>query len=238
VLDTWRAPTDNDRGGKWDLSYWSEHPSRWRPSVNQKQIAPDHIQVTAAGEFYTQTYDIYADGEIAVKAEHLPVRDKVPMMPKFGTELVVAPGLERLRWYGRGPVETYVDRKFERVGIYESSVDAEWVEYSRPQENGNKTDVRWFELASADGTTLRVETLGAPLSVRATHFLKRDVEAADYSFKLKRRPEIYLNVDGMQMGVGGIDSWSGNAYPLPQYRIDAAAAHSFAYRIIPGSAAQ
>ena len=73
------------------------------------------------------------------------------MMPRFGTELVVAPGLENLAWYGRGPKETMIDRDFERIGVYRSTVDKEWVEYMRPQENGNKTDVRWVKLTNAAG---------------------------------------------------------------------------------------
>ena len=60
-------------------------------------------------------------------------------------------GLERIAWYGRGPAETYIDRAFERVGVYSSTVADQWVEYSRPQENGNKTDVRWVELTNARG---------------------------------------------------------------------------------------
>ena len=73
------------------------------------------------------------------------------MMPRFGTELVVAPGLENITWYGRGPKETMTDRKFERIGVYSSTVDKEWVDYMRPQENGNKTDVRWVKLTNAAG---------------------------------------------------------------------------------------
>ena len=73
------------------------------------------------------------------------------MMPRFGTELVVSAGLENLAWYGRGPKETYIDRQFERVGVYRSTVDDEWVDYSQPQENGNKTDVRWVALTNAQG---------------------------------------------------------------------------------------
>ena len=89
-------------------------------------------------------------------------------MPRFGLEFVASPGLEHLAWYGRGPAETYSDRAFERVGVYRSTVGREWVEYSRPQENGNKTDVRWVELTNAQGLGLRAE--GLPLlSVVARH---------------------------------------------------------------------
>jgi beta-galactosidase len=141
------------------------------------------------------------------------------MMPRFGMELVVSPGFDAIEWYGRGPLETYSDRQFERIGVYRSTVGAEWVEYSRPQENGNKTDVRWVKLSNGKG--LGLMAIGDPtLSVGASHVTKDDLEGADYSFKLPRRAEIYLNLDMAQMGVGGIDSWSRNAYPLPAYRID------------------
>ena len=79
------------------------------------------------------------------------------MMPRVGMELVVSPGLEKMAWYGRGPAATYVDRQFERVGVYSSTVTDEWVDYSRPQENGNKTDVRWVALTNDAGVGLLAE---------------------------------------------------------------------------------
>jgi beta-galactosidase len=152
------------------------------------------------------------------------------MMPRFGTELVVAPGLENLSWYGRGPKETLVDRNFERVGVYRSTVDKEWVEYMRPQENGNKADVRWVRLTNAAGVGIQA-TGTAPLNVTARHYTKTDMERAGYTFQMKRHPETYLNLDGVQMGAGGIDSWSPNAYPMLPYRIPSGEARSFSYTL-------
>jgi beta-galactosidase len=78
--------------------------------------------------------------------------------------------------------------------------------------------------------------VGAPvLGVGARHFSPKDIEDADYSFKLQRRPEVYLNLDGKQMGVGGIDSWSPNAYPVEPYRIPGSGTHAFRYRLTPVS---
>ena len=140
-----------------------------------------------------------------------PGRD-MSMMPRFGTELVVAPGFENFTWYGRGPKETMIDRAFERIGVYKSTVDAEWVEYMRPQENGNKVDVRWMRLTNAAG--VGIEASGAaPLNVTARHYTKTDMERAGYTFQMKRHPEIYLNLDDSQMGAGGIDSWSLERLP-------------------------
>ena len=154
------------------------------------------------------------------------------MMPRFGTELVLAPGLENVTWYGRGPAETYIDRQFERIGLYKSTLDQEWVEYSKPQENGNKTDVRWVALTNAQGIGLLA--VGAPtLSVAARRYTKEEIDRAAYSFQMQRHPQIYLNLDWKQMGVGGIDSWSANAWPMPPYRIPAGQAYSFKYRLSP-----
>jgi beta-galactosidase len=140
--------------------------------------------------------------------------------------------LVNLAWYGRGPVETYIDRQFERVGVYRSTVDQQWVDYSRPQENGNKTGVRWVALTNAQGVGLLA--VGAPvLSVGARHYTQEEIDRAGYTFQMQRHPQVYLNLDWKQMGVGGIDSWSANAYPMPPYRIPAGQSYSFKYRLSP-----
>jgi len=253
VPDFWRAMTDNDLGA-WkavgnaartdpaqDILVWREAGASWKVTdvqVKRLDEATAEIVVQATLPLvdarYTAAYTIREDGELTVKASYQPgAKTKaVAMMPRFGMELVVSPGYERMRWYGRGPAETYVDRAFERVGVYASTVGAEWVEYSRPQANGNKTDVRWVELTNEKGVGLRAE--GMPtLSVEARHASRRDVEQAAYAFQVPRRPEVYLNLDLKQMGVGGIDSWSRAAYPMEPYRIPAGQPYSYSFRLRP-----
>jgi len=181
---------------------------------------------------YSMTYTIHGSGDIIVACAYKPGSKPVAMLPRFGAELVLAPGFESLTWYGRGPVETYIDRQFERVGLYKSTVDKEWVEYSKPQENGNKTDVRWVALTNAQGIGLLA--VGAPtLSVAARHYTKEAMDRAGYTFQMQPDPRIYLNLDFKQMGAGGIDSWSANAYPMTPYRLPADRAYSFKYRLSP-----
>jgi beta-galactosidase len=180
----------------------------------------------------TLTYTIHGNGEIEVETSYEPGSRKLPMMPRFGTELVAGHGLDKITWYGRGPAATYNDRAFERMGLYSSTIDAEWVEYSRPQENGNKTDVRWVTLTNDQGIGLRA-TGDLPLSVSATHYPKNEIEEAEYSWQLRRRPEVFLNLDFKQMGVGGIDSWSPKALPMDPYRIPGNRPYSFRYRLSP-----
>jgi beta-galactosidase len=184
------------------------------------------------GATYSMVYGIRADGEITVDCSYTPGSDKVAMMPRFGTELVVGAGLENLEWYGRGPHETMIDRQFERIGLYKGSVDAQWVDYMRPQENGNKTDVRWVKLTNATGVGIRAAGEQS-LNVTARHFTKADMERAGYTFQMKRHAETYLNLDGRQMGAGGIDSWSANAYPMTPYRISGDEPQKFRYTLTP-----
>ena len=249
--DFWRAPTDNDNGA-WkslgnaartdpalDILAWRSAGPGWKVTdVQLKRVDEASATITVqaslprVGATYTMTYEIRGTGEIVVGVDYRPGSDPLAMMPRFGLELVASPGLEQMTWYGRGPGETYSDRAFERVGIYHSTVDREWVEYARPQENGNKTDVRWLELTNQQGVGLRAE--GLPLlSVGARHVKSSDIEQAPYAIDLPRRPEIYLNLDMAQMGVGGIDSWTRLAYPMDAYRIKGDQPHAYRVRLLP-----
>jgi beta-galactosidase len=125
-----------------------------------------------------------------------------------------------------------IDRKFERIGVYHTTVDQDWVEYMRPQENGNKTDVRWVTLTNPQGIGLMA--IGAePLCVTARHYPKEEMERSAYTFQMVRHPETYLNVDWKEMGAGGIDSWSSHAYPMEQYRIPSGVEREYRYRLTP-----
>lgn len=248
--DFWRPMTDNDLGayrsimsrrqaGSTDILLWREAGPSWRPSkVTYQRLNPQTVQVAVQGELealgasYNVTYWIHSAGDIVVESAYRPSERRLAMMPRFGMQLVASPGLEDITWYGRGPAPTYVDRDFERVDVYRSTVDKQWIDFSRPQANSNKTDVRWVALTNSRGVGLAA--VGAPvLSVEAYHYTHADIESADYSFRLTRRPEVYLNLDLKQMGVGGIDSWSLNAYPLPPYRIPSSEEYKYRFRLTP-----
>jgi beta-galactosidase len=249
--DFWRAMTDNDIGAwksivgkarqdvQLDVTRWRDAGSSWRiTSVESVRTGPDAARVTVRADLpdveatYVMTFDVDGSGKVVVEGAYAPGGALMAMMPRAGTELVVSPGLDTITWFGRGPAETYIDRQFEPVAVYSSTVAQQWVEYSRPQENGNKTDVRWVALTNAAGIGLMAR--GVPiLSVRASHPTKRDVERAGYTFELPLRREIYLNLDLKQMGVGGVNSWSENAWPLPPYRIPSDRPHRLKYVLHP-----
>ncbi len=249
--DFWRAMTENDIGA-WrsaqsrlardpsqDLTVWRAAGASWSPREAAVQRLDERsARVTFRGELAAVgatcqiAYTIYGSGDVIVEVSYQPGSAPRAMMPRFGAELILAPGYDRIAWYGRGPAPTYIDRDFERVGVYESTVGREWNEYAKPQENGNKVDVRWVALTNAQGRGLLAA--GAPvLGVSAYHYSKDDIEAADYSFKLVPRPQVYLNLDLKQMGVGGVDSWSQNAFPLAAYRIPSGQPYSYRFRLSP-----
>lgn len=241
--DFWRVPTDNDRGavksGKRklpQLGIWKE-ANEWLTDDFTIETVGQTIVITANGKLplvaaeYTQTYTVYGNGEVDVDCQYKAGDRQLPMVPRQGTELVISPSYDQVKWYGPGKYPTYQDRNVEKVGIYSSSVEDSWVEYSKPQENGYKTDTRWFSLTNSTGTGLRI-TGESVIGFGVSHYSKDDIQKSDYSFELTRRPEIFLNVDHKQMGIGGTTSWLMDAFPRKDYRLKNED-YSFKYRISP-----
>ncbi len=225
VTNLWRAPTDNDRkvmAGRWreaGLDCLSETPER----VAVEQVAPDVVQIKvqmttgAPGVTTAYGYTIYGSGDVILE-HRVEVAEDVPPLARVGVKLLVPETFETFTWYGRGPHESYVDRKEgAAVDVYRSTVDGEYVRYIRPQEFGNKTDVRWVALTDADGRGLLA--VGMPhLEVSAHHYRAADLEAAAHTHELKRRPEIELHLDLAQSGLGSASCGPG---VLPQYELTA-----------------
>ena len=228
-VNFWRAMTDNDHGAGLNSTL-----RVWRDAGKTE---PATVTVTQEGEAYrivaeksllngdaklTQTYTVDGSGTIAVANSFEKVKGEYPMMPKFGACFVVPKQYSNLTYYGRGPWENYVDRNYSaHVGLYKSTVDEQFFPYVRPQENGNKTDVRWLSLTDKKGRGLKI-TGKLPIDFSALFYSIDDLDPEKdrrqyHSGELSKRNEIYLNVDYRQMGVAGINSWG--ALPLEQYRL-------------------
>jgi beta-galactosidase len=161
-------------------------------------------------------------GDVVVESHFEPQRDSMPQMPRFGMKVTIPGEYEHVAWYGRGPHESYWDRKAGApVGRYDGTVSDQFFPYIRPQETGNKTDVRWMALTDSSGPGLLI--VGMPLlSVSALHFAIDDLDPGPvkrqrHAGDLTPRDDIYLNIDHKQMGVGGINSWGPTA--LPKYSL-------------------
>jgi beta-galactosidase len=252
VPNFWRVPIDNGIEEKWDhttetpiggmpirLGVWkTAGPERTIKSVTAEQLKPQvvriiaHIVLPPGDSDYYSTYTIYGSGDVIVENSLIPENLKIPEMPRFGMQMAI-PGLfNTMTWYGRGPHESYWDRKTgAAVGLYSGLVEDLIHDYVRPQENANRTDVRWIALTNKDGAGLLA--VGMPLlSVSAWPYTMEDLESAKHIHELPRRNTVTVNLDYKQMGVGGDDGWTERARPHPEYRLPVKA-YTYSFRLRP-----
>lgn len=224
----WRGPTDNDYGARLQekLKAWKD-PFYGPCKVSLHQHMDGFIFKVERALFHedarqTIEYFVYKDGRIKVMNELDAIKGEHPMLFKFGMEMALPKSFNRLEWYGRGPFESYADRNTgAMVGHYKSTVEEQFHPYIRPQETGNKTDVRWLRLSQANGRGLLISG-PQPLNFSALHYHRDDLDSGpskkqEHSGTLKERNGTFLNIDLVQMGVGGNDSWG--ALPLEKYRL-------------------
>jgi beta-galactosidase len=218
-LNLWRATTDNDRGRHraepvaetWVRSGLDRLRHLVR-EVTADRVSERIVRVTIRewvsppettfGFTSRQEYTIYGSGDVVIDVSFDPaVRHGV--LPRLGLQLRLAPGPERTTWFGRGPQESYIDRLAgASVGRYSGTVDEQYVPYVMPQEYGNKTDVRWVALTDQDGVGLFAA--GHPyLEVSAHHYSTENLTKAQHTNELEWQPEVTLNLDYRQMGLGG-----------------------------------
>lgn len=235
----WRVPIDNDVGNKMPtrLGKWKDAGAdRTVRSVRARRLSGQAVEVTAnfrlaAGETdLALWYRIYGSGDVVVSARLEP-ESAMPNVPRFGMQTTVGKRYDQVRWLGRGPHETYWDRKTgAAVGVYSATVGELVHDYVRPQENGNRTDVRWLSITDADGAGLLV--VGKPmLSISAWPYTMTDLAAAKHVHELPRRDTTTLNIDYKQMGVGGDTSWGRMTHA--EYTLPAGKAYEYSFRLCP-----
>jgi beta-galactosidase len=221
VLSLWRAPTDNDRiGGMAET--WAD----WgldRLERRLVSVTTDAGVVTVRATYETgggsveheQELRSIGTGTIRID-ESVVIPDGLTDVARVGVVLEVIAGLEDVEWFGRGPVETYPDRRRGApVTRWSSTVTDEYVPYVRPQENGGHADVRWLELRDARGRGLRIE-LDKPRQVSVTHFRAADLAGATHDVELRPRLESIVHIDAAHRGLG---TASCGPDTLDEYRI-------------------
>ncbi len=221
--DFWRAPTDNDVGTGVVKSHamWKQFSENRRVdgvAADGDAIVVDHSM--GVGSVRTTTrWTMAADGTARADVQFTPVRDTLPDPLRVGLTFATPPALDRVRWYGRGPQETYADRKTGgQIAIWQGALADQYHGYARPQESGSKQDVRWIVLTGRDVPGLRV-TGGQPLSVNALPFPYADLNSARHSSEIRPHGGGTLLIDAAQAGVGGDTGWSLDGRPHMPYRI-------------------
>ena len=225
----WRAPTDNDFGAGLQRRYaaWKEPQMRLTSLKAEMEdglaVVRAEFEIAAVSGRLTMQYRINNRGAVEVcEAFKADPEAKVSNMFRFGVQLPMPRSFERIVYYGRGPVENYADRKDSQpLGIYDQSVTEQFYPYIRPQENGTKSDIRWWRIVDASGRGLEV-TAEEPFSASALHYRvstldEGPVKVQRHSGDLYEDPVTNLLIDKAQMGLGCANSWG--ALPLPDYML-------------------
>ena len=235
-LNFWRAPIDNDYGNG-----LPERSAAWKIASNKRNFVDLKIEkldktITVKTNYklnniksdYSMVYVVHPNGKIEVSTKfNYGGNLKDAEMPRFGINFNIPSEFEKATWYGRGPHENYIDRMSSAfVGYYESTVENLKFDYSRPQENGYRTENRWLRMVNLDGKGFEIK--GNPLFSFGAHFntiedmddgvrknqsgqylgaRKRIVKKQRKPIDLVKRDFISLNIDLKQMGVGGDNSW-------------------------------
>jgi len=226
-----RPLTDNDRRG------WKPHIKlkEWyelRPvvkNINTLKIKNNLIKIEVLYELIFEkanlyiTYIITGDGVIRVEYFLNILDQNLPCIPKVGMQCGINNNLQRVIFYGRGPHENYIDRRYGAdVGIYSLTIDEMNEPYIKPQETGNRTDVRWMILRDKNAKNRKLLIIGdSLLSMSVWPFTQENLSNAKHTNELFNPGYLTLNIDLVQMGVGGNDSWSEVAQPLQKYQIPA-----------------
>jgi beta-galactosidase len=233
----WRACTDNDKGNN-----LQERCATWREAGKNKilkalnvetlaskvEIRADFIIPTSNISQCIVTYQVYGDGQIKISENLIPAKG-LPELPEVGMMFIMDKSFDNLTWYGNGPHENYWDRKESaKVGIYNGGVEEQFVPYIRPQECGNKTDVRWAQLTNKDGFGLMIK--GEPtIELNVLPYTPEELEAHDHPHKLPESSKIAVRVNHKQMGVGGDNTWGAKTHE--EFTLYANKSYSYSYVI-------
>ncbi|GGK87030.1 glycoside hydrolase family 2 TIM barrel-domain containing protein [Rufibacter glacialis] len=240
----WRAPTDNDIGARFNQSM-----RMWRNAYDGGKLVkathsktPQGYQVTFEKELVNgdaltqQVFTVHPDGTVKVDNQIKPIKGNHKLLLRVGNDLQIDKALDNIQWYGRGPWENYWDRKTASfVGQYQQHLNEQYFPYARPQESGNKSDVRWATFTNKKGDGLRIEFADSLLNFSAVPYSLDDLDPEQekkqyHSGELVKRDRTYLHIDLQQTGMQGIDSWGSQ--PLEEYRLPYKA-HQYSYWIKP-----
>ena len=236
----WRAPTDNDRfvRREWEAA-----------GLDRAEVLCENLRVTRsdASEITLSCtlslssgrgtallsadtrYRFFADSSVVIEMD-TTVDEGLPMLPRFGLEFRMPAGNEKLRYFGRGPVESYADKRLaSRMGLFTSLVSDHYEPYIRPQENMAHADTLWFSVGSESGHGLLCTGAGGAISFNCSHFSAKALTETRHHFELVPSEETVVNLDYRQTGIG-----SGSCGPALAERYRFEEKHfTFKTRLLP-----
>lgn len=259
-LNFWRPPTDNDLGN--GMQNWA---AIWKDLGQKTKSIPTEMDYEEAGiaATFRSTYDfpdslaiqldleltIHAGGEISYDYSYNSANNNLPNIPRIGMQFQLPEAFQFMEWYGKGPHEAYWDRQSSgEISIWKGNVWDQLHTYSRPQESGNKSEVRWMSLTNAEGLGLLATTTSFPLSMSAWQLAMDDLDfvagakgaasasglvpiTSKHGAELLPRNSITWNIDFKQMGLGGDTSWGRMVHE--EYTLPANQEYKYSFRLIP-----
>ena len=225
----WRPQTDNDRRG-WkthkELKYWQTTTMEIKTTGIEYQVeSHNRINISVVRELpeeggkYENVYTIFGNGWVQVEAKLIPEK-KLPYLVRFGMSMEIPSEYMSIAYFGKGPHENYIDRRQSAdVGLYNFSVEEFGESYIYPQEYANRTDVRWLSILDNKGSGWLFSSDDL-LSMSVWENTWEEIQKATHTIELPQTASNTVNIDKIQMGVGGNNSWSIKAAPLEEYRIE------------------
>lgn len=252
----WRPPTDNDLGNgmdKW-AKVWQQASYNYQAKLVRKPIVKNGlVTFTVQYELPNKEATVFANfqldsnGELFVNFSFSPNVKKLPKLPRIGMYMTLSNKFTQTSWYGKGPLESYWDRKTgQKTGIYSGKIVDQFERYSRPQETGNKSEVRWVNVsngnlkltATGKGTLLNSSTW--PFAMKAIDFTSDEAQKSasglvpvtkKHGADIQIGNTIQWNIDYLQMGVGGDTSWGRMVHD--EYTIPASKSYNYSFTITP-----
>ncbi|WP_345007136.1 glycoside hydrolase family 2 TIM barrel-domain containing protein [Snuella lapsa] len=252
----WRPPTDNDLGN--NMQQWAKIWQNATYNYSATLLSKPHQKEN--GISYTVAYklpDVNADikvnyiltpnGTIQVDFKFAPKQEGLPNIPRLGMYMTLPKDFETVSWYGQGPEESYWDRKTgSKIGLYSAKSNSQFHRYPRPQETGNKTDIRWMEVTSKDlslrvtGNKTLLNSSIWPFNMDVIDFKSGDASQSasglvpvtkKHGADIQIGETLQWNIDYLQMGVGGDTSWGRLVHP--EYTIPANKVYKYSFSISP-----
>lgn len=225
-----RAPTDNDKSfGNWLAKDWKQHGLDTL-QVTLESFEPETrpegtllLRIRTKNQYRegsiqtTHLYTVLTDGTIDLRTTFLP-QGNLPELPRLGIAFCLSPSYDTFTWYGRGPHDNYPDRKTSTpIGLWKSPVSEQYTHYPRPQDSGNKEDIRHLLLTDHQNRGLRIDAVGNTFSASALHYTAQDLYKATHDCHLTPRAEVILSLDTAVLGLGNSSCGPG---VLKKYAIE------------------
>lgn len=226
TLNFWRAPVDNDYGNNSPQKY-----AQWKiASLYNKAKSVELIQKESSTKIKvvfdlftnpisecTVLYTFKSYGEVSINMQYSKVENLIDM-PEFSMVFPIPKEYNNVEYYGKGPDENYCDRnKGAKLGIFKTTVLENYVDYSTPQECGNRTGIRYVKVTNnkGDGIIFSSEEMESSFIPYTSH----ELENAGHAFALPKPYQSVIKISKGQNGVGGDDSWGADVHESHKIKV-------------------